>query len=366
MSDAETLNPPMPRTNPDLLGHEGAERCLFDVWQSGRLPHAWLITGPRGVGKATLAYRFARFVLAGGETAATPDAASPLYLAPTHPVFQRTAIGSHGDLLVIENGDEGGGRKRREISVEESRRIGPFLTMTAAEGGWRVVVVDSADEMNRAAGNAMLKLLEEPPARALLLIVSHNPGRVLPTIRSRCRHLALRPLQEEHMMRLLRDQRPDLEAATLEALVQLAGGSLGNALRLAEVGGTELYRELLGLLQTLPELDVPLLHEFAGRVSGPRAGESWPVVTDLLSQWLTGLIKRHALGRDMPEIVGGEAALGRQLQAGANLAEWVEVWEKISRLSAEAERSHLDRKQVLLNVFHTLERAVRQPAAPAG
>lgn len=364
MSPAE-IQPPLPRMNPDLLGHEAAERRLFEAWQSGRLPHAWMITGPRGVGKATLAYRFARFVLASGKEDGT--APSSMCLGPEHPVFQRTAASSHGDLLTIESsGDEGNRRKKREISVEESRRIGPFLTMTAAEGGWRVVVIDSADEMNRAAGNAILKLLEEPPAKALLLLVSHNPGRVLPTVRSRCRHLALRPLNDENMGRILRSQRPDIEADMGETLTRLAEGSIGNALRLADAGGLDLYRELFGLLKMLPDPDIPALHDFAGRLSGPRAGDSWVVVTDLLSQWLANLIKRQALGREIPEIIGGENALGRQLQAGANLAEWVEVWEKISRLLAEAENSYSDRKQVLLSIFHTLKGAARRPAALAG
>lgn len=360
----QPLPSPLPRANPELLGHEGAERLLADAWRSGRLPHAWLISGRRGVGKATLAYRFARFVLAGGVAV---DAKPSLELLADHPVFRRTAAGTHADLLTVESeSEEGKARKRREINVEESRRVASFLTKTAAEGGWRVVVVDSADELNRAAGNAILKLLEEPPAKTLLLLVSHSPGRVLPTIRSRCRHLALRPLEEATLERLLRGFCPELETENCAALVRLAEGSIGQALRLAELGGLDLYRELMALLKTLPEMDVPALHDFAGRLSGPRGGEGWFVATDLLSHWLAELIKRNALGREMPEIVGGENALGRRLQARANLAEWAEVWEKMNRLSAEAERSNLDRKQVLLNIFHTLEGAVRQPAGPAG
>lgn len=366
MIESEALTAPLPRTNPELLGHEGAERRLLEAWHSGRLPHAWLVSGPRGVGKATLAYRFARFVLAGGTA---DEAASGLFLPREHPVFQRTAAGTHADLLTIES--EGGNeakaeRKRREISVEESRRIGPFLTMTAAEGGWRVVVVDSAEAMNRAAGNAILKLLEEPPEKALLLLVSHNPGRVLPTIRSRCRHLQLRPLDPEILDRLLHGYRPDLEAEARKALVRLSEGSIGHALCLAEEDGLQLYRDLMGLLGTLPDLDVPALHTFAGRLSGPKASESWLMATELLGHWVAGLVKRSALGREMPEVIGGENALGSRFQAGANLAEWVEVWEKINRLSAVAERSNLDRRQVLVNVFHTLEGAVRQPSEPAG
>ena len=364
MTEPEALAAPFARANPELLGQEGAERRLMEAWRSDRFPHAWLVSGPRGVGKATLVYRFARFVLAGG---AADKAASGLFFPREHPVFQRTAAGTHADLLTIESGNEAKGeRKRDEIPVEESRRIGPFLTLTAAEGGWRVVVIDGADEMNRAAGNAILKLLEEPPAKALLLLVSHNLGRVLPTIRSRCRHLQLVPLDPAIVSRLLHGYRPDLETEVRTALVRLAEGSIGHALCLADEGGLDLYRDLMGLLGTLPDLDIPGLHAFAGRLSGPKAGESWLMTTDLLSHWVAGLVKRGALGRAMPEVIGGENALGSRFQAGANLAEWVEVWEKINRLSAVAERSNLDRRQVLVNVFHTLEGAVRQPSEPAG
>jgi len=361
-SDAPTA--PLPRANPELLGHEAAERRLIEAWCSSRLPHAWLVSGPRGIGKATLAHRFARFVLAGGvEDEVTPG----LSLAKTHPIFQRTAAGTHADLLTIESGNKGkSGRKQYEISVEESRRIGPFLTMTAAEGGWRTVVIDSADEMTRAAGNAVLKLLEEPPAKAILLLVSHNPGRVLPTIRSRCCHLVLRPLNQEIQARLLGDYRPDLETKVRGALIRLAGGSIGYALCLAEESGLDLYRDLVGLLGTLPDTDVPALHALASRLSGPKAGESWFVAIELLSYWISGLIKHYALGQKMPEVIGGENALSNRFQAGSSLAEWVEVWEKINRLSSMAERGNLDRRQVLVNVFHTLEGAVRQPSGPAG
>ncbi|MCE2510532.1 MAG: DNA polymerase III subunit delta' [Alphaproteobacteria bacterium] len=361
MTESEASTTPLPRTNPELLGHEKAERLLLEAWHSGRLPHAWLVTGPKGVGKATLAHRFARFVLAGG------SGKDSLYVPPDHGVFQRAAAGSLADLLTIESATEAtSGRKRPDIPVEESRRIGPFLTMTAAEGGWRVVVVDAADDLNRTAGNAILKLLEEPPAKALLLLVSHNPGRVLPTIRSRCRHLALRPLDDACMEQLLRAYRGELDGEVRTALIRLAEGSIGQALDLAEEGGIELYRDLIRILESLPDLDVPELHAFANRLSGPKAGASWRVTTDLLSRWVAGMVKGGALGRDMPEIIGGENALGRRLQAGANLAEWVEVWEKITRLSAVAERSNLDRRQVLVNVFHTLEGAARQTNEPAG
>ena len=178
---------PVPRENPHLVGHELAAGALVEAWGSGRLAHAWLIAGPRGIGKATLAYRFARFVLAGGEGGGNDG----LAMAPEHPVFQRAAAGGHSDLAVIERGLGDRGRLRAEIVVDDVRKANAFLSLTAGEGGWRVVIVDAADEMNRNAANALLKRLEEPPSRVLFLLVSHAPSRMPATLRSRCRLLSL-------------------------------------------------------------------------------------------------------------------------------------------------------------------------------
>ncbi|MCZ6744364.1 MAG: DNA polymerase III subunit delta', partial [Alphaproteobacteria bacterium] len=231
MNDAETASPPRPNANPDLIGHGEAEAALLGAYGANRLHHAWLITGMRGIGKATLAYRFARFVLAGGGEgglfAGTPDG---LYIAPGHPVFRRIAAGSHGDLKSLAPGyDQDRKKMRSEIVIDDVRGIGAFLSLTAAEGGWRVVVIDGAEDMNRNAANAVLKALEEPPKRSVLLLVSHAPGRLLATIRSRCRHLPLRPLAEEDVTRLLHRLAPGLDAGEATTLARIAEGSPGKA-----------------------------------------------------------------------------------------------------------------------------------------
>ena len=358
--------PPPPRANPDLIGHAAAEGVLLEAFNGGRPAHAWLISGPRGIGKATLAFRFARFLLArGGGDAGTLFAEPPpdsLYVAPDHPVFRRAAAGGHADLLTVERGwDEKKGRLRTEIVVDDVRAVGQFLGLTAAEGGWRVVVIDSADEMNRNAANAVLKVLEEPPRRAVLLLVSHGPGRLLPTIRSRCRRLVLKPLEEDVVASLVAEYRPGLAAEDVAELTRLSEGSVGRALALAADGGLELYRNLVDLLETLPGLDVAALHAFGDRVAKPGADDAFRVVGDLVRWWLGRLILFGARGgKDAGEgMPGRERALIERLFRAGGLDRWLEVWEKTNRLLAQAEESGLDRKQVVLNVFLTLDSAVR-------
>src|SRR5438552_382229 len=216
-----------PRENPDLFGHENAERELRRLDGVGRLPHAILLSGPRGIGKATLAFRLARFLLAkAGERAGHADRG--LAIDPESGVFRRVAAGGHANLLTIERAYDARRRRlRSEIVVEDAREITGFFRLTAAEEGWRIVVVDGAEEMNRSAANAHLKVLEEPPRRALLLPVSHSPGRLLPTIRSRCRRFPLAALGRPAVVQLLRRYRPDCAEPEAEALAALSDGSIG-------------------------------------------------------------------------------------------------------------------------------------------
>ncbi|MFQ5784959.1 MAG: DNA polymerase III subunit delta' [Alphaproteobacteria bacterium] len=362
MTEAAAGEGPLPpRANPDLVGHERAEALLRDGYRSGRLAHAWLLTGPPGVGKATLAFRFARFVLAGGGDgdllAGTEEG---LFVPPDHPVFRRVAAGSHADLLTVEHSyDERRKRMREEIVVGDVHAMGPFLRLTAGEGGWRVVVVDSADELNHTAANALLKLLEEPPNDSLILLVSHAPGRLLPTIRSRCRALGLRPLAEDIVRRVVARCRPDLDAGETATLVRLAGGSPGHALRLAGQGGVGLYTEMIELLARPPASDVEALHGLAERLARPSARPAYHALLDLLLQWLARFVREHAAGKAGTAFVSGEDEAVRRLRARGGLAHWTEVWEKVGRLAVRAERVNLDRKQVVISAFNMIETVPR-------
>jgi DNA polymerase-3 subunit delta' len=351
-----------PRANPDLVGHDAAERALRHLYDLDRLPHAILLHGPRGVGKATLAFRFARFVLAGAAERSA-EAGTGLAIDPASGVFRRVMAGGHADLLTVERAwDPGRRRLRGEILVEDVREIAAFLRLTPAEEGWRIVVVDGAEEMNASAANALLKILEEPPRRALLLVVSHNPGRLLPTIRSRCRRLPLAALPLALVRQLLAHHRPGLAADEALAMAALSQGSIGRALELADAGGLGLYGSLLAVLSPLPAIDVPGLHAFADRLARPEAEDGYRTATELLTQFLARLAA--GMARRLPasggtEIVAGEGAIMRRLMDGAAPARWAQLVDELGRRFARTDDLNLDKKEALLGAVFAIARLAR-------
>jgi DNA polymerase III subunit delta' len=350
------------RANTELLGHEAAEATLLAAWNSGKLPHAWLIAGPRGIGKATLAYRFARFVLAegakppGGGLFGAPAAPSSIALSPADPVFRRVASGGHSDLGVAERtANPKTGKMRSEIVVDDVRGLVQFLHMTPAEGAWRVIVVDAADEMNTEGANALLKALEEPPAQALLLLVTHAAGRLLPTIRSRCRMLFLQPLPDERVIALLQRYRPEIPAEERKVLASLSEGSIGRAVDLADRGGAELYRDMLGLLAELPKLDTLAVQRFADQIG--RGGEDASANLRTAFDLMGGIVHRLAISAaGKPAALPDEHALAARAAARGSQA-WVQAWERIGRLGSATEGLNLDRKQALISAFGALQAA---------
>ncbi len=346
-----------PRANPLLIGQDETISLLKSFHRSGRLPHALILSGPRGIGKATLAFRFARWLMAeskasNGLFGAGAAGGDKLAVDPSDPVFRRVASGGHPDLITVERTvNEKTGKLREEIVIEDVRAVGSFLRLTPSEGGWRIVVVDAADELNRNAANALLKVLEEPPRQALLLLVAHAPGRLPPTIRSRCRTIALRSLEDAEVTGLLRGYRTGLDPEEEGMLVQLAEGSIGRALDLADAGGAELYREVVSLISALPQLDVPAVHGLGERMARSDAGDGFRTVADLIGWWLARMVRGAARGALPEEIVPGEAAAMRRLLDRAGLDQWVALWEKITLLFARADGLALDRKQVVLTAF---------------
>ncbi|MFA5122479.1 DNA polymerase III subunit delta' [Zavarzinia sp.] len=365
-ADAEVPALPLPRATAGLVGHAEAEATLLDAARSGKLHHAWLITGPRGIGKATLAYRFARYLFAHGTGGATDMfGAGPtsLFVDPEESVFRRIAASSHPDLVTLEREENPRTKALRdEIVVDQVRDLASFFAMTPAEGGFRVAVIDAIDEMNRNAANALLKLLEEPPPRSILLLVAHAPGRLLPTIRSRCRRLALRPLADEQVADIVTRLRPDVTAGEVDGLCRLADGSPGRALALQAAGGLKQYRAIGDLLAPLGRhqaLDIKAVGDLADRFAGREGGDLFRLTFELIGLWLTRMVRLGVTGA-IAEAVPGEAAAMQALAHSARLERWGEVWEKINALAARAEAVNLDRRQVLVAALGMIERTGRQ------
>jgi DNA polymerase-3 subunit delta' len=330
-----------PRETLALYGHAEAERALLDSYRGGRMPHAWLIGGSRGIGKATLAYRFARFVLAHPDPSA-PDVqkATSLAVLDDHPAARRIANEAHGGLLALERRLNDKGRLSQDIAVDDVRRMVPFFGSTASEGGWRIAIVDAIDELNRSGANAILKVLEEPPERTLLLLVSHAPGRALPTIRSRCRRLDLRPLPANEVClaagkALGRSPTdPDIMAAA-----EAADGSVARAIELMDGGALALREKTLGLLAQLPNLDPRALHALGDALAGGDA-RNLTTVMDVVNDWLSARL----------------AAVARETREAGRVAE---TWDGVNRAARDAQAYNLERKPLVFSVFGLLAEAAR-------
>ncbi|MFG1183037.1 DNA polymerase III subunit delta' [Xanthobacter aminoxidans] len=330
---------PHPREQDRLFGHAAVEADLLGDFRAGRLPHALLIGGPEGIGKATLAYRLARVVLAGGPEAGAHD----LSLSPSHPVFRQVASMSHPDMLVLRRAPEAGEEKIPTIiPAEMVRRVRSFFGATAAAGGWRVCIVDAVDELNAFGANALLKTLEEPPPRALFLLITHAPGKVLATIRSRSRLLRLRALGEGDVLAALdhlSTEIGELNAAELPAAAQASGGSVRRALTLARGEGMEVRLATLKALDQLPRPRPEDLHALGTRLQGDRADG-----LDLFVEAVSDYVAAQATHADVPR--------HRLVRLG-------EVWEKVRRSATEADVFNLDRKALVFRIFADLAEAVR-------
>lgn len=348
-----------------LIGHEAAEQAFLKAFAAGRLPHAWLVSGPQGVGKATFAYRIARFLLAqpmqeeagglfGGSTATAP---TTLEMARDQRVFRQIAQQAHPDFRLLERTpNPKTGRMRTEIVIDDVRGVIDFLHLKAAASPWRVVIVDSADDLNRNAANALLKVLEEPSANTVLLLLSHAPQALLPTIRSRCRKLVLQPLPHDLAAAELAARFPDIKPQDRELTVATAGGSLGQAIRMIEQGGVGLLREIGALLASWPKLDAGLLHKLGDKLGGRGQEAQFDLAVELLGWWFARMARMAATG-ETPEtqLFEGETALVARMQAAASLDRWLELWEKVSRLFDRVRSVNLDRKQAWVAGFLAIE-----------
>lgn len=372
----------LPRENLALFGHERAEAAILAACASGRLPHGWILSGPKGIGKATLAYRFARHLLAGGGEdqpapadlfgAGRAPAASGNSLAtdPGNPAAKLLAAGSHPGLFVLERRmDDKRDRKKSVIAVEDVRAAIGFLHLTAGDGGWRVVIVDSADDLNTSSANALLKILEEPPSKAMVLLVSSSPHALMPTIRSRCRMLRLDALDHASVGRVLAHVAPQLDPGEARLLARLADGSPGRALHLGLAGGADLYREMAGLLASLPAAAGPsawaavmmAAHGIADSVARPGQDDAFATVFDIIDWWLGVGLRAGAVGETPPSLAGESWPPAAVFAPGPG-RRWLRARTEIGDLLRAALGLNLDRRQVVLDAFGILARAACRPA----
>jgi len=347
-----------PRSNPDLLGHEKVEEALLADFNAGRMPHAIVFSGPAGIGKATLAYRLAKFLLSQASEGAglfgEPEKPTTLRLSPENPVFHRVVSGGHADLVTVEREfDEKKNRLKQDISVDSARKITPFLRKTAAEGGWRIVLVDGADYLNRNSQNALLKILEEPPEKTVLMLTTSQPGAFLPTIRSRCRMVPMEALPDSVVSTLLDKFAPGISPDEKSALIRLCDGSIGAALQLHRDKGVALYKDLLGLLNTLPSLDIAKAHDLADKLS--RTEASYEASRTILTAWCQRAARAEARGQVLPDIMPGDAAIFAKISASFPPRHFFSTWEKMAQLFSQTENYILDKRQALLGAFLMLQ-----------
>ncbi|MDB6453672.1 DNA polymerase III subunit delta' [Falsirhodobacter sp. 20TX0035] len=338
---------PHPRDTRILFGHDRAEAAFLDAFHTGRLHHGWLITGPRGVGKATLAWRIARFLLAQEGGMFPPDS---LEVEADHPVARRIAALSEPRLFLLRRGANAtGSALSADIRVDEVRKMKSFFTLSAADGGRRVAIVDAADELAPAGANALLKLLEEPPPGVTLILVSHQPSRLLPTIRSRCRELRLSALEPAAMQDALVQAGAAVEDPV--ALAELGGGSVGEAVRLLNLDGLVLYRQLVDLLGTLPRLDRGRALALAEAGTGRGNEARFDLIVGLIDRLLARMARAGTLGALPPEAAKGESDLLERLSPTPRAAlAWAELQQTLGHRARQGKAVNLDPAALLMDM----------------
>ena len=299
----------MPKDNPYLLGHEDAEKVFLETWKNNSLHQAWLISGPKGIGKATFAYKAARFLLEADET--RKDSYVSLDISPDSRIFKQICSGSHPDFKLLERGylktekqkivkaikdgtylsDEELGelKKSSVIAVDDVRTVNEFLSKKSANDRWRVVLIDSVDEMNASSANAILKILEEPPHKTLMLLVSHNPSRLLPTIRSRCAKFELKPLKDGVVASLLRRYRPDATEEIIKKVTAIAGGSIGKAIAYVDGNAASCYEKIYALATAGKKFKTADMLKFCDEVSASE--EDYELFKELVLKFLSEQVR---------------------------------------------------------------------------
>lgn len=348
---------PHPRETVRLFGQEAAEAGFLEAFNAGRLHSGWLITGPRGVGKATLAWRIAAFLITAPSQEAglfgDPEPVTSLD-APEGDATHKLRSGLHPQLHIVKRGpNDKGDRISADIRATEVRKLKDFFHLSVADGGRRVVIVDAADEMNVTAANSLLKELEEPPADTTILLICHQPSRLLPTIRSRCRELRLTSLGPADLAAAL--AQAGVETDETAALSALSGGSVGEAVRLIQMDGLKLYGQIVGLFED-QGINRQRALALADSITGVKNAERYGLLLDLFDRFLARTARAGLIGPPADQGAPGEARLLARLSPDDLSARaWADLSQTLSARSRHAKGVNLDPASVILDMVFKIE-----------
>ncbi|AHC73740.1 ATPase involved in DNA replication [Candidatus Endolissoclinum faulkneri L5] len=353
---------PRPSASTELLGHEKEERELLEAYNSGRMPHAWLFSGPPGIGKETLAFRLAKFILSQEEDKAhqpfSRDLPRSLAIDPNCQVALQVSSESHPDLKILRCKSNAQGKTNSMICIDSVRSFKSSLHLKSSSGGWRVIIIDQAEKMNINAENAILKLLEEPPEKTLVIIISTAPNAMLATIKSRCRKLMLRPINDKFISRLITKVHPYLSNNDMNMILRSAEGSSGKALAFVEAGGATIYRNIINVVAKMPKVSGEDVHALAmnwcEKKSKNTNQDIFYIGIYMLLRWIERAILAVNQAPNIQEIIPGDLETGRMYISSIGLESAFHRRDAIQRLIKLENALILDRKQIVIEAFYIL------------
>lgn len=359
-SKIDELKPP--RQQNTLIGHRDVEARMLELIAANRLSQSVIFTGPSGVGKSTFAYRLAKYMfkyknseidaggLFGGFEAAPSPPSDSLFVPETDPVSQQVASGGYPDILIVEREVDDKG-KLKVHDLEKVRDITNFFRRTAShEGGWRIAIIDDADTMNRQSQNALLKILEEPPAKSLLILISHRLGAMLPTILSRASVFHFRAMANEEIRVFLKRYATPMTQESEDRIVLISEGSIGRALYYAEAGRSDIIDQALMMFDSYPRLDWTRIQLFADLI-GSRGSEEGgqTAFKDALLWMVTTLTRAKSLGQNLPKELQNQAFTG--LLADHSLASLLKICDTLRQHFDQVQTASLDKRFMVMGAY---------------